>query len=165
MPIRSLLVLCLLTAAATPSLAQSVILVRHAERADMAAGGSPSMAADPDLSAAGRARSERLASMLRNADIRAIFVTPYRRTQQTAAPVAAALGLTPVILPADDEAGLLAQVRAVKGHVLIVGHSNTVPALTAALTNTPLVPIADDDFGNLWIVSGTGEPRVLRLRY
>jgi broad specificity phosphatase PhoE len=160
-----MVVLLAVSASVVPSAAQSVILVRHAERADMAAGGSPSMAADPELSAEGRARAERLASLLRTSEIRAIFVTQYRRTQQTAAPLAAALRLTPTVIPADDQSALLAQVRAVKGHVLIVGHSNTVPAVTAALSSTPAVPIADDDFGNLWIVTPAGEPRVLRLRY
>jgi phosphohistidine phosphatase SixA len=155
----------LLAAGAVPSAAQSVILVRHAERADMAAGGAPSMAADPDLSREGHARAERLAAMLRNAEIRAIFVTQFRRTQQTAAPLAKALGLTPVVIPADDQAALLAQLRGVKGHALVVGHSNTVPAVTAALSGTLAVPMADDDFGNLWIVPTAGEPRVLRLRY
>jgi broad specificity phosphatase PhoE len=152
-------------AGVVPSAAQSVILVRHAERADMAAGGAPTMAADPNLSREGLARAERLAAMLRSAEIRAIFVTQFRRTQQTAAPLAAALGLTPVVIQADDQAALVAQLRAVKGHALVVGHSNTVPAVTAALSGTPAVPIADDDFGNLWIVPTAGAPRVLRLRY
>ncbi len=155
----------LLMGAALPVGAQSVILIRHAERADTAAGQAPNMAADPELSAEGRARAERLASMLKGADIRAIFVTQFRRTQQTAAPLAAALGLTPIVLKADDEAALLDQLRAVKGHALVVGHSNTVPSITASLSGTPPVDIADDDFGNLWIVAASGMPRVLRLRY
>jgi len=155
----------LLMGGALPVAAQSVILVRHAERADTAVGQAPTMAADPELSADGRVRAERLASMLKGADIRAIFVTQFRRTQQTAAPLAAALGLTPIVLKADDEAALLAQLRAVKGHALVVGHSNTVPSITASLSGTPPVEIADDDFGNLWIVGMSGSPQVLRLRY
>jgi phosphohistidine phosphatase SixA len=162
---RAVVTLMLLGAGSATAAAQSVILVRHAERADMAAGGSPNMAADPDLSAEGRRRADRLAAMLQQADIRAIFVTQYRRTQQTAAPLAAALGLTPTVVRAEDQAALLAQVRAVKGHMLVVGHSNTVPAITAELSGTPPVAIADDDFGNLWIVTTTGTPGVLRLRY
>ena len=162
---RAVVLLMLLGAGSATAAAQSVILVRHAERADMAAGGSPSMAADPALSAEGRSRADRLAAMLQQADIRAIFVTQYRRTQQTAAPLAAALGITPTVIQADDEAALLAQIRAAQGHVLVVGHSNTVPSVTAALSSTPAVPIADGDFGNLWIVATTGSPRVLRLRY
>ena len=165
MLMRAVMLMLVMGAGVVPSAAQSVILVRHAERADMAAGGAPSMAADPSLSREGLARAERLAAMLRSAEIRAIFVTQFRRTQQTAAPLAAALGLTPVVIQADDQAALLAQLRAVKGHALVVGHSNTVPAVTAALSDTPAVPIADDDFGNLWIVPTAGTPRVLRLRY
>lgn len=155
----------LLMGAAPPVAAQSVILVRHAERADTAPGQTPNMASDPELSAEGRVRAERLAAMLKGAGIRAIFVTQFQRTRQTAAPLAAALGLTPTVVRADDQAALLAQVRAVKGHVLVVGHSNTVPSLTAELSGTTPVAIADDDFGNLWIVSTPGTPQVLRLRY
>lgn len=162
---RVFLCALLLMGAALPVAAQSVILVRHAERADTAAGKAPNMAADPELSAEGRARAERLASMLKGADIRAIFVTQFRRTQQTAAPLAAALGLTPTVIRADDQAALLAHLRTVKGHVLVVGHSNTVPAIAAELSGTTPVAIADDDFGNLWIVGASGIPRVLRLRY
>ena len=45
---------------ASPAAAQpTIFLVRHAERADTAQGTSPAMAADPDLSEAGRFRRSR----------------------------------------------------------------------------------------------------------
>jgi phosphohistidine phosphatase SixA len=147
------------------SFAQSVILVRHAERADTAAGGAPTMAADPDLSEAGRARAGRLAEMLRDAGVTAIFVTEYKRTQQTAAPLAAALGLTPVVIKAADTKALITRVRAATGHALVVGHSNTVPEVAAAIAGSTPMTIADNEYDNLLVVSRSGKSRVLRLRY
>lgn len=160
-----LMALVTLVALASPALAQSVVLVRHAERADTAAGGAPMMAADPDLSDAGHARARRLAGMLRDAGITAIFVTEFKRTQQTAAPLAAALKLTPTVVKAADTAALVARLKAATGHVLVVGHSNTVPEITAALSNTPPITIEDNDYGNLLVVSRGAAVPLLRLRY
>jgi phosphohistidine phosphatase SixA len=147
------------------SFAQSVILVRHAERADTATGGAPTMAADPDLSEAGRARAGKLAEMLRDAGVTTIFVTEYKRTQQTAAPLAAALGLTPVVIKAADTKTLITRVRAATGHALVVGHSNTVPEVAAAIAGSTPITIADNEYDNLLVVSRSGKGRVLRIRY
>ncbi len=88
---------------ALPAAAQhTVFLVRHAERADSSPGTSPTMAADPDLSAAGRARADHLAEALKDAKITAIFATEFKRTQQTAAPLAKALGLTVKIVSSNE---------------------------------------------------------------
>jgi phosphohistidine phosphatase SixA len=159
--IAAVTVLCL----AAPAFGQSVILVRHAERADTAAGGAPTMATDPDLSAAGRARAGRLAEILRDSGITAIFVTEFKRTQQTAAPLAKALGLTPTVIKAADTKTLIARARAATGHVLVVGHSNSVPEVAAALAGTTPITIADDEYDNLLVVSRDAKTRLLRLRY
>ena len=156
-------VACLL---ALPAAAQhTVFLVRHAERADSSPGTSPAMAADPDLSVAGRARAEHLAEALKDAKITAIFATEFKRTQQTAAPLAKALGLTVKIVSADSEASLVADLKAAKGNVLVVGHSNTVPELIKRLGVTTAVSIGDDDFDNLFIVNTGTRPSFLRLHY
>ncbi|MGQ0737355.1 MAG: histidine phosphatase family protein, partial [Acidobacteriota bacterium] len=85
----------------------AVFIVRHAERADTAAGGAPATNADPDLSDAGRTRARSLATLLKDAGITAVYATQFKRTQQTAAPLAEALGLTPVIVNSSDTAGLV----------------------------------------------------------
>ena len=100
---------------ATPAAAQqTVFLVRHAERADTSPGVSPTMAADPDLSEAGRARAESLASALKDARITAIYTTEFKRTQQTAAPLAKVLGLTVKVVTSKSAADLLKQLKAEK---------------------------------------------------
>ena len=43
--------------------------------------------------------------MLKDAGITAIYATQYKRTHQTAAPLAAALGVTVVTIPSADTAG------------------------------------------------------------
>lgn len=128
----------------------SVFVVRHAERADAGSSGSGMMASDPDLSDAGRARAEALASMLRSADITAIFVTEYKRTRQTAAPLARILGLQMTTVGARDTAKLPAMIRRAKGNVLIVGHSNTVPAILKELGTATPAAVDDSEHDNLF---------------
>ena len=41
--------------------------------------------------------------------------------------------LTPIIVPANDVAGLAANVRALNGNALVVGHGNSIPELMKAL--------------------------------
>ena len=151
---------------ATPAAAQqTVFLVRHAERADTSPGVSPTMAADPDLSEAGRARAESLASALKDARITAIYATEFKRTQQTAAPLAKILGLTVKVVTSKSAADLLKQLKAEKGNVLVVGHSNTVPGVIKAIGVATPVTIGDDEFDNMFLVSTGTQPSVVRLHY
>jgi phosphohistidine phosphatase SixA len=143
----------------------AVFIVRHAERADTASGAAPAMNADPELSDAGRARAVSLAAILKDAGITAIYVTQYKRTQQTAAPIAQALGLTPVVVDARDVPGLVAAIGNVNGHALVVGHSNSVIEIARALgVDTPLA-VQDDEYDNLFVVARGPAPHLLRLRY
>ncbi len=157
------IIVALLIAAAAPSASgqEAIYLVRHAERADTSA--------DSPLSSAGQARAKRLASWLRDAGITKIYTTDLRRTIQTAAPLAAAINLTPTVIAASDTAALVARVHAAGPHdrLLIVGHSNSVPEVLRALGVTPAIAIADTEFDNLFVViPHGGAPAVmLRLRY
>lgn len=158
------LTLAILVTLAPAVLAQGpIFVVRHAERADSGAG-APTMNVDPNLSEAGRRRAESLATMLRDAGITAIYVTEFKRTQETAAPLAARLGLTPVRVSAKDMPALIARLRERQGAALVVGHSNTVPAIVEALTSTPAITIADDEYDNLFVVAGE-KPALVRLRF
>jgi phosphohistidine phosphatase SixA len=110
-----------------PCFAQpAVFLVRHAERADTVEAGSSTMT-DPDLSGAGLARAESLATTLKHAKVTAIHTTEYKRTKQTAEPLAKALGLQPTVVMSKDLPGLMEKLKAATGNVLVVGHSNSVP--------------------------------------
>ena len=119
-----------------------VILIRHAEREPAGT--------DPGLSAAGRRRAKLLADMLGDAGIGAIFTSEFTRTKETAAPIAQRLNLTPAQI--DDQIGKAAQqVRSAADRVLVVGHSDTVPALIAELGG-PQVTIPDTAFDRFFVL-------------
>jgi broad specificity phosphatase PhoE len=148
---------------------QVIFVVRHAERADGAAAPPPAgmMANDPPLSAAGQDRAKRLAALLASAEITHIFTTEYRRTRETAAPLAEKSGVEAIPSPSRDANALLEQLNKVTGNVLVVGHSNTVPDLLKRLGMTTTVSIGDAEYDNLFIVvrPATGAPTLIRLRY
>jgi broad specificity phosphatase PhoE len=141
-----------------------VFVTRHAERADS---GAPNMQAqvDPPLSATGETRAAMLAAMLGDAGIRAIYVTEFRRTQDTARPLAERLGLPARTVASGSTGELVGRLRGEHASdiVLVVGHSNTVPAIIKALGG-PDVTIADNEYDNLFIVvPGTGA--LTRIRF
>jgi broad specificity phosphatase PhoE len=150
---------CFLVALAfSSSFGQStVFLVRHAERVDDSK--------DAELSEAGRARAEVLANMLKDSKISVIYATEFKRTQQTAAPLAKALGLTITILPAENQAALVAKLRTSNGASLVVGHGNTIPDIIKALGITEPVNIPDSDYDNLFVVVLGEKPHLIRLHY
>lgn len=157
-------VLVLMTAA-TAAAQATVFVVRHAERADAGGAGGGMMANDPDLSEAGRARAESLATLLRDAGITAIYATEYKRTQQTAAPLATSIGVSVTTVSAKETAALVAKIKAAAGNVLVVGHSNSVPDIVKALGVAAPVTVADADYDNLFIVRLGDKPTVVRLHY
>jgi broad specificity phosphatase PhoE len=153
----SLLLIGLFASAAAAQ--PTIFIVRHAEKA-------MSMDRDPDLSEVGRLRALSLAKTLRDAGITAIYVTDLKRTQQTAAPLAKALGIKPAILPPNDVAALSSKLRDIRaGNVLVVGHSDTVPKLINALGITASISLNDTDYDNLFVVLLEEKPRLIRLHY
>jgi broad specificity phosphatase PhoE len=142
---------------AAPSGKGLFLLVRHAERLP-----TPSMSDDVGLTDAGKARAERLATMLARSNVKTIFVTRFRRTQETAKPTADRLGIAPTEESDTDE--LVAKLRAHTDEtVLVVGHSDTVPDVIKAFGG-PAVTIADDEFGTLFVLApATGA--LTRLAY
>lgn len=124
------------------------VVVRHAEKAT----DDPN---NPSLSAAGQARAAALAARLRGMPLVATYATEFRRTQQTAQPTADAHSL-PVTAyyargPADEVASQWKQAHRT-GTVLVVGHSNTVPELVAALCGCSTQPMDDTEYDRLSLV-------------
>ena len=163
--------LALLTAGVSPAAAEQVIfLVRHAERAEVPAQPQQShsmLAEDPPLTAAGEQRAARLAAVLASSGITAIYTTEFKRTRQTAAPLADKLKIKAVMSAAKDPGPLVAQLKKAPAPVLVVGHANTLPGLIKALGVTDTVTIADNDYDNIFIVvRGTaGKATLIRLKY
>lgn len=124
------------------------VVVRHAEKAS---DGSK----DPPLTSVGLQRAQRLAQLLADTPLSAVYATEYRRTQQTAQPSASARRLTVRPYEAEQSATeFAAMLRSAHPHgeVLVVGHSNTVPGIVAALCGCTVAPIGDDDYGNVYRV-------------
>lgn len=119
---------------------------------------------DPPLTAEGAANAERLAAMLADKGITAIFATPTRRTMETAAPLSTRLGIAVTPYDHRDPDALLAAVSEAPGPVLVVGHSNTVPDLVAIFGGARPEPISEEDFGTLFVVAPDGEVTTLAVR-
>ncbi|GJM36409.1 MAG: phosphoglycerate mutase [Saprospiraceae bacterium] len=124
------------------------ILVRHAEKADDGT-------KDPDLTDVGKARAERLATLLQPNGIEAVYSTAYKRTRQTAEPLATTLNLP--IQEYDPKATDLAKelIKANQGKtVLVVGHSNSTPTLVNQLIGKEKYSELDESvYGKLYVVT------------
>lgn len=157
--------LALAACAAIPGLSPSAtyVVVRHAEKVD---DGSR----DPSLTDAGRARAHALAAKLRSRDVVAVYATDFRRTRDTAEPTAAVHDLSIISYDAQAPAEAVVErlLRAhASGTVLVVGHSNTVPGIVAALCRCEVAPIDESDYGNLFEVRirDGAAPVLSRQRY
>lgn len=117
---------------------------------------------DPDLLPRGRAAAQRLPRLLAGERPAAVYVSPYKRTQQTAAAAASRYGLTPIVYDPADTPALVARARQGPWPVLIVGHSNTVPDIVEQLGGRRPAPLAHDDFGDVWRVAAGGATTRLR---
>jgi imidazolonepropionase-like amidohydrolase/phosphohistidine phosphatase SixA len=140
--------------AAAQPLAKPVYLMRHLP----AAAGSP----DPGLTGEGAQAARTLPGLLAAAGLNAIFVTDTQRSRQTAAPLAAALGLTPSVYDPRNPAALVAAAAAAAGPVLVIGHSNTVPDLVTRFGGAPIAPLGEKDFGAVWRLED-GDTRLLQV--
>lgn len=121
-------------------------LVRHAEKLDASR--------DAALSAAGRERAAALADTLRSAGIEHVHSSDFSRTRDTAAPTAAMLAVPVQLYDPDDLPGLAAGLRQTGGRHLVVGHSNTTPALAALLGGETGGPIDEaHEYDRLTIIT------------
>ncbi len=142
--------------------AQEVVyLIRHAEQVlDVE---------DPPLTDAGQQRANAWAALLRDADIKVIYISKKRRTKQTGEPIAQALNIPLETMPRREVAGLVDRLRTrhADDATLIISHTHTIPKLLKELGHSEDVTIERDDYGNLFIIVPQSEsgPLVLRLRY
>lgn len=142
--------------------ATTVILVRHAEKAAEPAN-------DPPLTLAGETRARDLWSAVKDAGVSSVITTQYARTKATAQPTAAALHLTPEVIAAGGATTHPQDVAtAVRKHagqtVLVVGHSNTIPAIVEALGAPRPAPICDPEYDNLFVVTIAADGKVGLVR-
>ena len=150
---------------AQPALAQTIILVRHAEKVDASA--------DPLLSEAGQARARSLAAAIAEAGLTHVWSTPLQRTRLTATPAAEAEGLTvqTLDLTGGGAAHIARTVETLRGLgaddvALLVGHSNTVPAIARALGVAGVADMSDCEYDRLYVIElKEGAARAVTGRY
>jgi phosphohistidine phosphatase SixA len=148
----ALVVIALLAWAALSASTTTVYVLRHAEAL-------PDAGPDPSLSPAGAQRAGRLRQVFGaapgNFALDGILVSEFRRTQETARPLADALGVPVIVVPADDPSAVAR--RALKefpgGRVLIIGHSNTVPAIVRSLSGQEVPAMGEAEFGTVYVIA------------
>lgn len=145
---------------ARPETPLTLFVVRHAEKG--------LEGSDPDLTPQGMLRAENIARMLGHLQLDAVYSSNYKRTIQTGTPAAMAFGLEIKLYDPhkqDSLAGEIAQ-KYPGGNVLIVGHSNTAPALLQLLDPAHTYPqMADDEYDNFYVVTIWGKTvKVLQLK-
>jgi len=169
MTMRRLLMLLLTFTVSVPVAAadhpQIVVLVRHAEKSDAPPG-------DVALNEAGRARAEELAIALAEARVDTIVTTQFRRARDTVSLLSRSLNITPVVVQAGADTprhakAVAAAVRAGGSSVLVVGHSNTVPAIITALGGPAMDELCDSEYSNLFtlVLMPGAPPRLVHGHY
>jgi broad specificity phosphatase PhoE len=140
-----------------------IYLVRHAEKLT---------GQDPLLTENGNKRAGDLMRVLKDKPIRHIYVTEYRRTQNTGDSLRLQQGIDTVHYGSDTSCvDLFQKILAnadTKGSILIIGHSNTIPTIIRKLgiVNYPLDDIPSPAFDNLFIIRyKKGQPFLKKTTY
>lgn len=158
------LAIAALAASGAAAAQPTIVLVRHAELE----GQQMQLPPDTPLSEAGRHRAERLAHLLSQAAVSRIYVTDVLRTQQTAQPLAERSAAPVTRFAKPDTAALVQALRQTPdGTVVVVGHSDTLPAVMAALGGPADLKLAPGDHAGVYIVTPRpqGAASVVKLTY
>jgi phosphohistidine phosphatase SixA len=136
---------------------RGIFVVRHAEKASQ----------EPDalLSLQGEDRALALARLLRSAGVTHVVHTDRVRTRQTVEPLVEQKGLTPIVVPHADVAGLVHQLKALPRDAVVVvaAHSDTIAQILLGLGVTTPVTIRDDQYGRVFLV--TESSQLIELAY
>ncbi len=150
-----LALVCLVGFFAQTSIAQkkTIVLVRHAEKSTT--GNATDMAkGDPELSPEGLERAERLAKAVKKYKPDVVYSTEYKRTKQTAEPIAKLRHKEVQTYDPAKQADLIPlMLNGKPKHYLIVGHSNTTPALANMLFKKEVFKqLPDTEYGVYWVI-------------
>lgn len=119
---------------------RNFVLLRHAEK--------ETGVEDPGLTRAGHARADFIADWWGDPrrEIEAVWSSDYRRTRETAEPLAEQLGVQIRIYDAGDLPALAARLREEDVNAVVIGHSNTTPQLAALLCDCEVPPMDESDY-------------------
>lgn len=130
----------------------TVILLRHAEK-DKA---EEEYSLDPNLSAEGRERAEKLVSVIGGYKPDAIFSSSFRRTRATVAPLASRGEYRMMAQYYNHRnlkeiADLVMQGKFQR--IVVVGHNNTTPALANLLIGQEKYkPLDESEYDKIWVI-------------
>lgn len=146
---RTLLFAFLILTLAAAAVAQdkTIILVRHAEKAD-------ATSQDPELSAEGKQRAERLVKVAGKYKPGALYSTNFKRTRDTLAPLAAKRKKTVETYDARKPAELVdAIMKSRFERHIVAGHSNTIPGLANLIAKKDVFKNLDEpEYGVMWVI-------------
>ena len=132
-----------------------IYLVRHAEK---------QKGDNPSLTQAGKARADTLADLLSDKGLSEIYSTNYRRTLETAAPIAERTRLEVKLYDPSDLEAFAQVLKSTEGVILVVGHSNTTPPLASALGGEAGTPIDEStEYDRLYVVDLSGDEPASRI--
>ena len=139
------------------------ILIRHAEKGDDGTD-------DPDLKAEGEARAKRLAFMLKDTPLSAIYSTHFKRTINTVKPISEIKNIDVQPYDAHKPEVIEKMVQQHRGGtVLMSGHSNNIPwTANLLLGENAYEDYPETEYGILLIVTVADMGRVTgvtRLNY
>lgn len=128
---------------------KTIVLVRHVEK-DISVPNDP----DPALSAEGRERALTLMKLVKRYKPHEIFSTSYKRTRQSVEPIAQYRKKEIQTYDPAKPADLVAKIMASNtDHNLIVGHSNTIPALANLLAKKEVFRnLLETEYGVIWVI-------------
>lgn len=138
-----------------------LFLTRHAEK------NMTESSNDPGLDDIGMQRARRLAAYLKDAGVEAVYATATRRAQLTGKPLADSLNIPVSVYGNDLEEETKQFLQKHKGgRLLVVGHSNTVPAMLNLFAGREQYH-PDESYGLLYLVimSGAKLQAVVPLHY
>ncbi len=137
----------------------TIILLRHAEKDTSATANK----ADPELTADGQKRAERLVETLKTYKPQQIFSTAFIRTRATVAPLAENLNtdyrLQTQFYDFNELEEFARQLLKLKvKSVVVVGHNTTTPELANLLIKqNKYKDLADDEYNKIWIIKIRGK--------
>lgn len=120
-----------------------IYLFRHSEKQ---AGKNPS------LTVLGAQRAQYLLQLVKQHKNVQLFSSNYKRTLQTAAPMATYFNTAVKMYDAGDLASFKSNLLKLQGVVIVVGHSNTTPELTALLSNGGINAMSENEFSRYYIL-------------
>ena len=126
---------------------KTIILVRHAEKAD-------ATSQDPELSAEGKQRAERLVKVAGKYKPGAFYSTNFKRTRDTISPLASKRKKQVESYDARNPNALVDSIMKsrYKRHI-IAGHSNTIPGLANLIAKKDVFKNLDDsEYGVFWVI-------------